>query len=43
MSIHDGHRERLKRQFREGGLENFTDYQILELLLFYIRPRKGPD
>lgn len=40
MSIHEGHRERLKRQFREGGLENFTDYQILELLLFYIIPRR---
>lgn len=40
MSIHDGHRDRLKQQFREGGLENFTDYQILELLLFYIIPRK---
>ena len=40
MSIHDGHRDRLKKQFREGGLENFTDFQILELLLFYIIPRK---
>ena len=40
MSIHQGHRDRLKKQFREGGLENFTDYQILELLLFYIIPRK---
>jgi len=40
MSIHDGHRDRLKKQFREGGLEHFTDYQILELLLFYIIPRR---
>ncbi len=40
MSIHEGHRQRLKKQFREGGLENFTDYQILELLLFYIIPRR---
>ncbi len=40
MSIHDGHRERLKKQFREGGLDHFTDYQILELLLFYIIPRR---
>ena len=40
MSIHDGHRDRLKKQFREGGLKNFTEYQILELLLFYIIPRR---
>lgn len=40
MSIHEGHRERLKRQFREGGLDHFSDYQILELLLFYIIPRR---
>ena len=40
MSIHAGHRERLKKQFRDGGLENFTDFQILELLLFYIIPRR---
>ena len=40
MSIHDGHRQRLKDQFREGGLDNFTEYQVLELLLFYIIPRK---
>lgn len=40
MSMHEGHRERLKKQFREGGLENFSDFQILELLLFYIIPRR---
>ena len=40
MSIHDGHRKRLKDQFRDGGLDNFTEYQVLELLLFYIIPRK---
>lgn len=38
--IHAGHRERLKKQFRENGLGGFTDYQILELLLFYATPRK---
>lgn len=39
-SIHEGHRSRLKRQFREKGLDNFTDYQVLELLLFYAIPQK---
>ena len=38
-SIHTGHRERLKRRFREEGLDNFTDIQALELLLFYSIPR----
>ena len=38
-SIHTGHRERLKRRFREEGLGNFTDIQALELLLFYSIPR----
>ena len=40
MSIHDGHRERLKKRFREEGLDGFTEFQILELLLFYIIPRR---
>lgn len=39
MSIHKEHRKRLKKQFRDGGLENFTEFQILELLLFYAIPR----
>lgn len=39
-SIHEGHRSRLKRQFREQGLDNFTDFQVLELLLFYAIPQK---
>ena len=39
-SIHKGHRERLKERFREEGLDNFTDIQALELLLFYAVPQK---
>ncbi len=39
-SIHKGHRERLKKQFLEKGLDNFTDIQVLELLLFYAIPQK---
>ena len=38
MGIHDGHRERLKRQLREKGLDNMADYRALELLLFYAIP-----
>ncbi len=40
VSIHNGHRERLKRQFLEEGLDKFTDIQVLELLLFYAIPQK---
>ena len=39
-SIHKGHRERLKQRFLEEGLDNFTDIQVLELLLFYSIQRK---
>lgn len=40
MSIHDGHRQRLKERFLEQGLDGFTDVQVLELLLFYAIPRR---
>ncbi len=39
MSIHDGHRARLKNRFLEQGLDGFDDHQALELLLFYALPR----
>lgn len=39
-SIHKGHRDRLKARFLEEGLDNFTDIQVLELLLFYAIPQK---
>lgn len=39
MSVHDGHRERLKEQFSEHGLDSFEDHNVLELLLFYSIPR----
>ena len=35
MSIHDGHRQRLKNRFRQEGLDKFDEIQVLELLLFY--------
>jgi DNA repair protein RadC len=40
MSIHDGHRQRLKDRFRRDGLDNFDELYVLELLLFYCIPRK---
>lgn len=37
---HKGHRDRLKRRFLEHGLDDFTDIQVLELLLFFAIPQK---
>ena len=30
MSIHDGHRQRLKDRFLREGLDGFTDVQVLD-------------
>lgn len=40
MSIHEGHRQRLKDRFCKEGLDNFDELYVLELLLFYCVPRK---
>ncbi len=39
MSVHEGHRQRLKDRFLSQGLSGFEDHNILELLLFYALPR----
>ncbi len=38
--LHKDHRKRLKQRFLEEGLDNFTNYQVLEMLLFYAIPRQ---
>lgn len=40
LGIHEGHRNRLKARYRDHGLDNFNDVNVLELLLFYAIPRK---
>ena len=40
MSIHAGHRQRLKERFLKEGLDNFEEHQVLELLLFYGVPQR---
>ena len=40
MSIHEGHRERLRQRFLDEGLDGFNEINALEMLLFYINPRK---
>ena len=39
-SIHSGHRERIREQYKIHGAEAFLDHQFLELLLTYAIPRK---
>ena len=36
----EGHRERLRNKFLQGGLDGFLDYEIIELLLTFGTPRK---
>ena len=39
MSMHSGHRERVKKRYLQEGLDSFSEIQVLELLLFYCLPR----
>lgn len=39
MSMHNGHRQRLKDRFLQEGLDHFDEKHALELLLFYCVPR----
>ncbi len=39
MSIHKGHRQRLKSRFLKQGLADFEDHNVLELLLFFAIPQ----
>lgn len=40
MSDSAGHRQRLKQRFAESGFKGFHDYEILEMMLFYVIPQK---
>ena len=40
MSVHTGHRQRLKERFLKEGLDHFEEHQVLELLLFYALPQR---
>ena len=39
MTMHEGHRKRMRERFRREGLEGFAPHEVLELLLFYGRAR----
>lgn len=35
-----GHRERLRERFMKGGIDALTEYELVELILFFAIPRK---
>ena len=39
ISLHSGHRERLRERFLKFGPDAFTDHELLELLLTFVIPR----
>ena len=39
--LHAGHRQRLKNRYLEFGIENLSDHEALEMLLFYAIPQKN--
>ena len=39
MSIHKGHRERMRKQLKTSGMDSLSDVQVLEVLLYYAAPR----
>jgi DNA repair protein RadC len=39
-ALGEGHRSRLKERFDSSGLAGFAEHEILELLLFYVIPRR---
>ena len=40
MSVHEGHRQRMKQRLLQEGMDSFSEVQALELLLFYCIPRR---
>lgn len=40
MSIHQGHRQRVRQRYIEEGLDGFKEHEALEMLLFYCLARK---
>ena len=40
MSVHTGHRERMRERFRKKGLSDFAPHEVLELVLYYCIARK---
>ena len=39
MSVHSGHRQRMRDRFLKNGLSSFEKHEVMELLLYYSVPR----
>lgn len=40
-NVHAGHRGRIKERYMDEGLDNFSDHEVIELLLFYSIPQRN--
>ncbi len=40
LNVHEGHRNRIKERYMDEGLDNFSDHEVIELLLFYSIPQR---
>ena len=40
-TLHDGHRERIRKRYFENGVDGMQPHEVLELALFYAIPRKN--
>ena len=38
--LHGGHRERMRRRVETAGAQSLADHELLEMLLYYIQPRR---
>ena len=38
--VHEGHRERMRKQLRQFGMDSLSDVQVLEVLLYYAYARQ---
>lgn len=40
MSVHEGHRERMRRQMKTSSMDSLSDVQVLEVALYYAIARR---
>lgn len=40
MSVHEGHRERMRQQMKTSGMDSLSDVQVLEVALYYAIARR---
>ena len=40
MSVHNGHRDRMRQRYKEEGLDGFREHEVLEMLLYYCIAQK---